>query len=121
MKVRKELIDQYLRLLTMGRAASTPDPMSDLSQFDADIRSMHKRAAKDGNLDWLRIALDTLIARPEGRIGMFAGQQFPFSDAELQRVFKRAFENIWPDQTLSRPGEDADLEFAGMDAEDWPA
>ncbi|MBY6055527.1 hypothetical protein [Leisingera daeponensis] len=121
MKIRKELIEGYTRLLTMGRAVSAPDPMADLSQFDADIRAMHKRAYKEGNLDWLRLALDSLIAGPEGRISQFAGQQYPFSDRELEALFRRAFGMIWPDQPLSEPGDEADLEFVEMSAEEWDA
>lgn len=121
MKIRKELIAGYTRLLTMGRAVNAPDPMADLSQFDADIRAMHRRAHKEGNLDWLRLALDALIANPRGRIGEFAGQQYPFSDAELQELFRRAYGMIWPDQPLSDPGDEADLEFVDMSAEDWAA
>lgn len=121
MKIRKELIEGYTRLLTMGRAVNAPDPMADLAQFDADIRAMHKRAYKDGNLDWLRLALDSLIANPRGRIGQFAGQQYPFDEAELQALFRRAYETIWPDQPLSEPGDEADLEFVDMSAEDWAA
>lgn len=121
MKIRKELIEGYTRLLTMGRAVNAPDPMADLAQFDADIRAMHKRAHKDGNLDWLRLALDSLVANPRGRIGQFAGQQYPFDDAELQALFRRAYETIWPDQPLSEPGNEAELEFVDMSAEDWAA
>ncbi|AHD00356.1 hypothetical protein [Leisingera methylohalidivorans] len=121
MKIRKELIAGYTRLLTMGRAVNAPDPMADLAQFDADIRSMHKRAYKEGNLDWLRLALDSLIANPRGRIGQFAGQQYPFDEAELQALFRRAYGMIWPDQPLSEPGDEADLDFVEMSAEDWDA
>ncbi|NSY38568.1 hypothetical protein [Leisingera sp. ANG59] len=121
MKIRKELIEGYTRLLTMGRAVNAPDPMADLAQFDADIRAMHKRAHKEGNLDWLRLALDALIATPDGRIGQFAGQQYPFSDPELEALFRRAYGMIWPGQPLSEPGDEADLEFVEMSAEEWDA
>ena len=81
----------------------------------------HHRAYQEGNLDWLRLALDSLIVNPDGRIGDFAGQQFPFDDAELVAIFKRAFETIWPDETLSEPGDEPDLEFEDMSVEDWTA
>ena len=121
MKIRKELIAGYLRLLTQGRGVNAPDPMSDLAQFDADIRSMRRRAVRDGNLDWLRLSLDSLIADPDGRISQFAGQQYPFADAELVALFRRAFEMIWPEEPLSEPGDEAELEFAEMSAEEWAA
>lgn len=95
----------------MGRGASHPDPMSDLVNFDADIRTMHKRAHQDGNLDWLRLSLDSLIVNPDARIGTFAGQSYPFNDADLVAIFSHAFRSIWPDRSLSEPGDQLDLEF----------
>ncbi|KUP90606.1 hypothetical protein [Tritonibacter horizontis] len=121
MKIRKEMIAQYIRLLTTGRAVNAPDPMSDLSNFDADIRTMHKRAYQDGNLDWLRLALDALIADPSGRIEEFAGLQYPFDERDLVAIFRHAHEMIWPDRSLSEPGDEAELEFVDMSPEDWAA
>lgn len=121
MKIRKEMIAGYLRFLTQGRAVNMPDPMSDLSNFDADIRSMRASAERDGNMNWLRLALDALIADPGGRIDQFAGQQYPFDDMELVEIFSRAYKILWPDEELSEPGEELELEFADMSVEEWDA
>lgn len=121
MKIRKELIDGYLRLLTMGRAANAPDPMAEPGKIDADIRTMRRRALREGNLDWLRLSLEALINDPQGRISQFAGQRYPYDDRELVALFRRAYEMIWPDRPLCEPGDEADLEFADMSAEDWDA
>lgn len=119
MKLRKELIAKYLRLLTRGRAVNMPDPMSAPENFDADIRTMRRQAQLDGNLDWLRLALDSLINQPRGRIQQFAGLQYPFTDEELVRIFTRAYAMIWPDVPRSELGDELELEFVDISAEDW--
>ena len=63
----------------MERAVNFPDPVSDFSNFDADIHTMHKQAYKDENLDDLRLYLGDLVSSPKGRISAFAGQQYPFN------------------------------------------
>ncbi|MEM1428537.1 MAG: hypothetical protein AAGG09_03665 [Pseudomonadota bacterium] len=119
MKLSLEVIKSYTRNLTMGRGASAPDPMSDLSQFNADAATMAREAAIAGDLVWLKIALDALIANPDGRIGQFAGQQYPFNEPDLVRLFSHAYHRIWPGDTLSAPGDEADVTFEVMSDEDW--
>lgn len=46
----------------MERAVNFPDPVSNFSNFDADIRTMHKQVYKDGNLDDLRLYLCDLFS-----------------------------------------------------------
>ncbi|NVK15433.1 MAG: hypothetical protein HWE35_14790 [Rhodobacteraceae bacterium] len=121
MKIRKELIDGYLRLLTMGRAANAADPMAETGKMDADIRTMRRRALNEGNLDWLRLSMEALINDPQGRISQFSGHRYPYDDAELVTLFRRAYGMIWPDQPLAEPGDEADLEFVEMSAEEWDA
>lgn len=119
MKLRKELIAKYLRVLTQGRAGMLPNPMSDPANFDADIRTMSARAKRAGDLDWLRLSINSLLANPEGRIGQFAGLQYPYSDEDLGIILARAYEQIWPDRPRSEPGDELDIEFVDMSAEDW--
>lgn len=121
MKIRKQMIDGYLRNLTMGRAASGSGFTSDLSQFDPDIRSMHRDALLDGNLEWLRLSIESLLANPRGRIGAFAGALYPFDDAELEELFRHAHALIWPDRTVPDLGDEAELEFVEMSRDDWAA
>jgi hypothetical protein len=121
MKIRKQMIDGYLRNLTMGRAANMSAPLSDLTQFDPDIRAMHRDALLDGNLEWLRLSLESLLANPRGRIGAFTGALYPFDDAELEAIFRHAHAQIWPDRTVPDLGDEADLEFVEMSRDDWAA
>ena len=65
--------------------------------------------------------MDALIADPGGRIGQFAGPQYPFNERQMVALFTYAFETIWPDEELSMPGMEAELEFVDMSKEDWHA
>jgi hypothetical protein len=113
-----ELIKGYLRLLMMGRGMSAPDPMADLSKFDADLAEMRRRAEAEGNLEWLRLSIDALAARPEGRVQRFVGV-FPLRDAEVVTLLRHAHARLWPDQAMSAPGTEAPLEFVTMSDAEW--
>lgn len=119
MKVRKELIHSYLRNITNGRAVNMEDPMSDLSNFDADVRSMRRAVRLDNDENWLRLSMDALIANPAGRIEQFSGYQFPFNERELVELFTYAYKMIWPEEEISMPGQELDFEFVDMSKEDW--
>lgn len=121
MKIRKQMIDGYLRNLTMGRAANTNDPLSDLTQFDPDIRAMQREALLDGNIEWLRLSVESLLANPRNRIGAFVGALYPFDAAELENILRYAHSKIWPDRTVPDLGDEAELEFVEMSQEDWSA
>ncbi|WP_372576487.1 hypothetical protein [Ruegeria hyattellae] len=119
MRMHRDMIRKYTRKLTQGAGASAPDPMSDLSRFDLDILGVQRAAEADGNTDWLRLSLDALITDPTGRINIFAGQGYPFSDAQLVELFTYAFHKIWPDAMLSEPGNELVMEFERMTDEEW--
>jgi hypothetical protein len=121
MRVNSHLIEKYLWILTMGRAASAEEPMADLSAFDPEIDEMAELARADGNEDLLRISIDALIARPEGRLRPFAGQVYRFPDREFVQLLTYAYERIWPDMLLSLPGEEMAVEFEPMTDQEWAA
>ena len=121
MKMHREMIKRYTRHLTSGMGVAEDDPMADLAQFDRDIHSMAAQARSEGNLDWLRLSLDALVANPGDRLRLFADFVYPFTEAELRTLFAYAFQQTWPDQELSEPGEEADLDFVGMSDEEWDA
>lgn len=117
--MNRELIKFYLQKLTMGRAVNTENPMSDLGNFKGDIRNMQLAAEKNGDLGWLYISIDALIANPSGRIQSFASQDFPLTDNELVELFTYAFRRIWPEKLISAKGDEVELEFVDMSDEEW--
>ena len=119
MRMHREMIKRYTTHLTSGIGVTEEDPMADLSNFDRDILSMAAEAKRDGNLDWLRLSLDALVANPAGRIKLFADYVYPFSEEELRRLFAYAFLKIWPDEEISVLGSEANLKFVAMTDEEW--
>lgn len=107
--------------MTIGRGSAASEPMADLGLFDVDIRGMQHAAEAAGELEWLRLSMDALIANPRGRIGQFVGQGYPFTEDEMVRLFTYAFGLIWPEQSISSRGEEAQLRFVDMTDEQWLA
>ena len=105
--------------MTDGRAVNGDDPVSNWSNFDADIESMRVQALRNGNMDWLRWSMDALIANPDDRIEQFKGFQYPFNKRELVELFTHAFQIIWPEEKISAPGEEVDIDFVDMTKEEW--
>lgn len=119
MKIQLELIKHYLRPLSMGRGVNEPDPMADLANFDADIREVGRRAAADDGLDWLRLAMESLILEPRGRVQAFVGEQYPLNDSEMVALLRRAHAQLFPGSTLPDAGDQAPVEFESMSDQEW--
>ncbi|QYK39858.1 MAG: hypothetical protein KF887_10260 [Paracoccaceae bacterium] len=121
MKVNSHAIEKYLWMLTNGAQASQPRPMTNLADFDVDIGRMAAAARAAGEEDLLRIAIDSLVADPTGRIHIFSGQIYDFSDDELVDLLGHALDTIWPDHIRSLPGDGAPMEFIPMSDAEWAA
>jgi hypothetical protein len=121
MQMNLALIRSYLLRLTSGRGGSAPDPMADLSEYDPDIEGLRRKAERDGNLDWLRLSMESLILNPAGRIGAFGGQGFPYTERELETLFRHAYARLWPDRDLPDPAGVAAIDFVSMTDEEWDA
>lgn len=121
MQISEDVIKSYLIDITMGRMASRPDPMEDLSRYDDEIETMRERAAEDGNEEWLRAAMNALLAQPEGRITDFKGYVYMYSEDQLAELFTYAFELLWPDEPVNIGGETTPFEIVSMTDEEWEA
>ena len=119
MRMNLDRIRGYLHKLTMGTAASLPEPMKDLGAYDSAIDSMGAAAEAADDTDWLQIAMDAVIADPQDRIGLFAGQVFPYREDELVRLFSYAWRRLWPDEPVRESGSVSDVSFETMSDELW--
>ena len=119
MKINRHVIQKYIWLLTNGVAASAEDPMADLSAFEREIEMMKRQAVEAGDELLLKMSIDALLARPEGRIQQFNGQVYGFREDQMEELLAHAFSTAWPDEERSPPGEGADLEFVPMSDEEW--
>ena len=121
MKVSLSVVRGYLSSLTEGRGASSPDTIDDWDTYEMDMDAMIADARAAGDEDLLRLAIDSLVADPEGRIDAFVGQVYAFDDEELSDLFSHAFAYIWPDEVMSEAGEGPAMEFVPMSDEEWAA
>jgi len=119
MDIHRDLIKAYIRKLTLGRGSAAPDPFADITLFQNDVQTMKSAAERAGDLEWLRLSMDALIANPDGRIDQFVGQGYPFSDEEMVALLTYAYTTIWPDHEISEPGYEAPLDFVDMTDETW--
>lgn len=119
MDVNIHRIRSYLSWLTEGQAASAPDPVDDWEEYEVDMDRMIKEARAAGDEVFLKRSIDALLADPEGRIDMFVGQVFAFSDEDLVDLFSHAFDYIWPDDIRSAPGEGPEVAFVSMTDAEW--
>lgn len=121
MRLRKGLIADYLMYITSLEFVNPGDVIEDMTVYDEAIDAMARNARYDNNLEALRLAIDSLIADPEGRLRMFYGSGYPFSDRELLSILRYAYQTIWPDAYLSGPGESVPIEFVEMTQSEWDA
>lgn len=119
MRMHHGTINSYLRYLTSMTFVDTPDPLADLEVFDSAIDAMAAAARRDGNLDMLRLALDSLVSEPEDRIDTFRGEGFPFTQDEVVTILAHALRRLWPDIPVSGPGEAVPVDFIRMSRADW--
>lgn len=119
MRVSKDVIERYVWSLTMGRAASSPEPMADLEAYDAEIDEMGARAEAAGEGELLRLSLDALIAGPRDRLHTFLGQVYSFPGNEITNLLAYAYVRLWPDREPSEPGTEMPVDFVRMGEEDW--
>lgn len=121
MLLRKEMIDEYLSYITSLVFVDPDDVTEDMSVYDDAIEAMAGNARYDENLEYLRLAMDFLIANPENNLEQFYGSGYPFSDRELHAILQYAYQSIWPDEPISEPGEAAPVQFVDMSEPDWNA
>jgi hypothetical protein len=121
MKVNSRLIERYLSIVTESRVSMMEDPARDLTSYDGPIDEMGEAARADDNDDLLRLSIDALIAHPEGRLSQFAGNTYRWPNEEFVPLLTHAYEQLWPDDPLSPPGAEPEIEFVPMTSAEWAA
>ncbi|MEX0339536.1 MAG: hypothetical protein AB3N11_10900 [Arenibacterium sp.] len=119
MNIQKSMIENYLDFITSLVFVDPGDVTEDMSVYDDAIESMESEARYDDNLEYLRFAMDSLIAKPDGRLEQFKGTGYPFTDQELHEILRYAFQTIWPDKFMSEPGNEVPVEFLDISDEEW--
>lgn len=119
MNIQKNMIERYLNFITSLTFTDPGDVTEDMELYDEAIEAMASFARMDDNLEYLRVALDSLIADPDGRLEQFYGTGHPFTDQELHEILRYAYQSIWPGEHISAPGTAVPVEFLDVSDEEW--
>ena len=119
MRMRLGTIKDYVAYVTSVQLVDVDDPLADMSVYHNAIDAMAAAARRDGALDMLQLALDSLVSEPAGRIRAFYGMGYPFSSGQLVAILTYACERIWPGQPVSEPGEAVPVDFVAVSREQW--
>ena len=108
-EIDQEFAQNYFYRLNTGAGANQPDPMANINNFSPEVYGMWKRAEHRGEMETLCQVMAFYIVNPDGISSLVSPQGYPFSDSELQEIFKYAFKIIWPDRyTFSSPNDSDD-------------
>lgn len=121
MKLSNTMLRGYLRRIALGYLGRSDEPPEDPSEFDASIDEVRLAAEAAGDMPWLKLGLDHLLTAPGVRLRDYSGGQFPYTEHALYDLFLHAWQVLWPGESLSVPGEGAQLELEEMQPEDWVA
>ena len=70
-------------------------------------RSLRLAAEHQGDLPWLKLALEHVLLHPEQDWSELAGPRYPFNSREMVQMIDYIYKTIWPDAKLpdsrSRP------------------
>lgn len=121
MRLRKGMVADYLGYITSTSLVDPGDVTEDMSVYDESISAMAANARYDGNLEKLRLAIDALVSKPDGRLGQFRNFGYPFTEDQLAAILRYAYASIWPDAHMSGPGEAAPIELVEATEEEWAA
>lgn len=122
MKIRRQLIQRYLDYLLFSRGMEAQDrrPIK-LNEYERDVYDMKAHALADGNLDWLKLSIGSLLSNPKGkgRIISFSSSIYPYNEEELIELLVYAFDLIWPGDLKSQLAQGTHLDFVNMTEEEW--
>jgi hypothetical protein len=121
MKLSKTMLRHHLERVTLGYLGLHDNPPEDLGEYDAAIRELRLAAEASGDLPWVKLGLDYLLTTPGVRLRDYGGGQYPYSEEALSELLRHAWAKLWPDETLSAPGDAAALELVEMPAAEWAA
>lgn len=92
-----------------------------LNEYKRDVHDMKLHAITDGNLEWLKLSMASLLSKPKGkgRISSFTSLVYPYSEEELIELLTYAFNIIWPGELITQLSEINDIDFVNMTEEEW--
>lgn len=121
MKISSTMVAEYLGIISSVAPDNQDEPLEDMEQYHDGIDSMATFAQRKGDLEALKLGMESLIAQPEGRMGPFESEVYPFEHEELAELFGYAFRRLWPGEEPRGEEELPDITLVAMSAEEWEA
>lgn len=118
-KISKDKITYYLMYLTVGYFDDENVPPSTVEGYAAQVPYIKAKAEKQGDLPWLKLALEYLLAHPEVDCSEYRGPHYAYSDAEMRGIFRYLLDNIWPDAGPTPPTALNEVEMVPMSDAEW--
>lgn len=119
MKISKTMLRRHLERVTLGYLALGDKPPEDLGEFEDAVRELRLAATATGDLPWVKLGLSHLLSTPGLRLRDYGGGQYPYSDGELQDLLLYTWQQLWPGEAPSAPGEGAEIELVEMPSAEW--
>lgn len=121
MKISRDEIIQYLAYLTVGYFNDETVPPDSVEGYAERVPSIRTAAAQQGDLPWLKLALEHVLLHPEQDWTDLGGPRYPFTNREVLQIVEYVWKTLWPDATLPSRHEAPDIELVPMDFKAWQA
>jgi hypothetical protein len=119
MEISRDMISFYLRKITSVYFGKHDIPPDDLSGYLDFVSDMRKHAERKGDLDYLRLGFEHVLANPNIDTVELAATDYPFDDAEVREIIHYAWKTIWPDAAPIPPGGPPGVKIVPMSLDDW--
>ena len=119
MKISKDEIIQLLAYVTVGYFDEENVPPPTVEGYADQVRSLRLAAEHQGDLPWLKLALEHVLLHPEQDWSELAGPRYPFNSREMVQMIDYIYKTIWPDAKLPDSRSAPDVELVPMSFEEW--
>jgi hypothetical protein len=121
MKISKPMVRYFLSYVTSGYFNHHDVHPDTVEGYQECVPNIQKLATKTGDLPWLRLAFEYLLAHPEIDTEPFAGLRYPYDDEEVRDILRFLWRNLWTDRQPRPADQLPPVELAEMDADSWAA
>jgi hypothetical protein len=114
------MLSYYLVGVTAGYFGRHDEPADDVQEYSYLIEDLRLGAALHGDLEYLRLGLEYLLAHREIDLVQFAGgTDFPYEQEQVREIIEYAWKTIWPDAPPIPSGCPPGVELVSMSLEEW--
>ena len=120
MIISDDMMRYYIGDITSGYFSHHDVPADNVTEYAPFIENMRKLANLHGDLDYLRLGLEYLLAHPEIELLPFAhGDSYPYWEEQIREIIEYAWKMLWPNALPISPGGPSGVELVPMSLEEW--